>query len=72
VTRRLRAALSGLRTGRTYEHGLADGQDAGFDAAFNDLHRNLDAVVRDRLNPQPVLVPARNVQHLTLVSGGAS
>jgi hypothetical protein len=67
MTARLRAAWRTLRTGRTYEHGLADGQDAGFDAAFNDITRNLDTVIHARINPPPV--PAHTARHLTLVGG---
>ena len=63
---RLRAAWRTFRTGLTYEHGLAQGQDEGFEAAFNDITRDLDRVVHAHLNPQP-----RPRPQLTLVAGGA-
>jgi hypothetical protein len=72
VTRRLRAAFAAFRTGLTYSDGYQHGQDDA-DATDNALRAALPAIIDTHLNARAATqpVPARNVRHLTLVSGGA-
>lgn len=80
ILRRLRAAWSGLRSGRaydperTYEAGFTLGRKLGvdrgiklgFDAAFNDIHNQLPAIIDARLNARTAV---NTRTHLTLVGG---